>query len=163
MTSESGVDTEVPDCLNMSQGHPHVLDYTVEGLINGKPALLQLDSGAEVSVITSDFMNDDDFIATHLNLKGLERVSTVVPAHKLSLVAPGVKGKCLFAMHPKLPKGTALLSRDLGDYFRDLMYKVNSAPCNDVLITRAQSRADEAEQKQVQLLEAIHGAVPTSL
>ncbi len=155
-------DTEVPDCLNLSQGQPHVLDYTIEGFINGKPALLQLDSGAEVSVIASDLVNDDNVVATHLNLKGLERVSTVVPAYTLSLVAPGVNGKCLFAMHPKLPKGTALLGRSLGDYFRDLMYKVNSTPRN-VLITRAQSKADEAEQKQIQLSEAIDGAVPTSL
>ncbi len=122
-------DTEVPDCLNLSQVQPHVLDYTIEGFINGKPALLQLDSGAEVSVIASDLVNDDNVVATHLNLKGLERVRTVVPAYTLSLVAPGVNDKCLFAMHPKFPKG-----RDLGDYFRDLMYKVNSTPRN-VLIS----------------------------
>ena len=107
MPSESAADTEVPDCLNMAQGHPHVLDYTVERLINGKPALLQLDSGAEVSVIARDIVNDYDVLASHLNLKGLERVSTVVPAYILSLVTPGVKANacslCILSSPKVLP------------------------------------------------------------
>ena len=68
-------------------------------------------------------------------------------------------------MHPKLPKGVTLLGRVVGEYFKVPRYQGNPPPPppRNVLITRAQSRADEAEQKQVQLSEAIDGAVPTSL
>ncbi len=47
---------KLTDCINLVDGMPKELNLTVEGTINGKPVNLKLDSGAEVSVISQDFV-----------------------------------------------------------------------------------------------------------
>lgn len=160
--SDSSSDSDLPDCLNVINGQPNMIDFTLDGSINGVSAVLRLDSGADVSVISKDFIKDSDNVATHRTIHGIDCVDSTVPSYMLPLCAPGVKGKCLFAVHSKLPPGTVLIGRDLGDTFIKLLDRAKVTP-KAVNLTRAQSKAREEANSEQELKHAVEGANPISL
>ncbi len=81
----------------------------------------------------------------------------------LSLCAPGVKGCCLFSVHPKLPSGCVLLGRNLGDVFVKLLNKAKTDPKSVMVITRARVKMSEEAEKLDSIKHAVEGAVPVSL
>ncbi len=53
-----------------------MIDFTLDGSINGASAVLQLDSGADVSVISKDFIKDSNIVATHRTIHGIDCVNS---------------------------------------------------------------------------------------
>lgn len=119
-----------------------------------------LDSGAAVSVVSPDFVTDSDKIATKRAIKGISNSTCVSPAYMFTLEALGVKGRCLFISYSKLPHGSVLLGRDLGDVFMELLGKVLNSPKPVYMTTRARAKALEEERHIRAIKEAMDVQFP---
>ncbi len=107
-------------------------------------------------------LNPDDIIATYVYLKGVDHIRVKAPRYVLPFKAPGVNGKYLFATHPKLPPGSALIGRDLGDSFFTLFDIAKLRP-HSVYLTQAQTKSLEQEEHEREMKQALEGAVPLAL
>ncbi len=59
----------------MVYGEPEGIDFTVKNSVNGIDTVLNLDFGAELSVISSDFVKETDRIVSYRSVKGIDDIS----------------------------------------------------------------------------------------
>ncbi len=161
-TNETDDDLELPvlpDCLNVTNGSPNYINLSLNGTVNDKPALLILDTAADVSMISVDFVSSCDIVACYKVIHGIDKVDHTLPSYLMYLSTHGVKGKCLFASFSKLPSGTVLVGRDCGDTLTHLIDMAKCEP-NAVYLTRAQAKAIEKDEQERELRHAVEGATP---
>ncbi len=139
-------------------------EFITHGSVNGIPTSLVVDSGAKISIMSTDFVNDTMTPVCHQNIFGISQVSISAPVYEVPVVLPTLNGLCRLAVDSRLPAKTVLIGIDFGkENVLSLLHHVKSDPLPVMTTTRAMS-ADNALATQI--AEALHsskGATPLSL
>ena len=72
---------------NRSQGKPKHINLVLDGTVCDSPCQFQLDSGADVSIVSTVLVPPDWPVHSHLSIKGIDNISQLVPCYALP-VAP---------------------------------------------------------------------------
>ncbi len=167
--SHEYVESILPDCLNVVNGFPNLINLTLDGSVNNVPALLILDTAADVSMCSSNLVSSSDSRLCRRTISGIDNVNHSLPCYLLPLSTHGVQGKCLFASFPKLPLGSVLATITtnmlvviVGTPSHTLLIWLSVTP-NKVLVTRAQAKAHAKVEHECQLRHAVEGATPISV
>lgn len=85
--------TDVPTHLNCFDD-----EFITHGSVNGIPTLLVVDSGAKISIMSTDFLNDTMTPISHQNIFGISQVSISAPVYEVPVVLPTLNGLCRLAV-----------------------------------------------------------------
>ena len=92
--------------LNMH--HSEDDSFVIQGEVNGISTDIIIDSGARVSLISSDFISPDMSPVGSVTLFGISQVKIDAPIYEVEVVLPTMVGKCRLAMDNRLPAHTFL-------------------------------------------------------
>ncbi len=93
----------------VANGFPNLINLTLDGTVNNVPALLILDTAADVCMCSSNLVSSSNSPVSRRTISGIDNVNHSLPCYLLPLSTHGVQGKCLFASFPKFPSGSVLV------------------------------------------------------
>ncbi len=68
-----------------------------------------LDSGAKISLVSRDFIRENDRPEFYKKVQGVEQNPISITVYRFILETPLSSVECMFGAFPTLPKGTVLL------------------------------------------------------
>ncbi len=138
--------------------------FITQGEVNGIFTDIIIDSGARVSLISSDFISPDMSPVGTVTLFGISQVNVTASIYEIEVVLPTMKGKCRLAMDDRLPPHTFLLGVDFGKQkLLDLMSQVKATPVPVMAVTRAMAADNALADKIADTLHLSEGATPLAL
>ncbi len=78
-------------------------DLVIHGIVNGIHTSVIIDSGAKISLISDDFIDDTFTPVKFSNIFGISQVPKSVPVYELPVVLPTLDGVCQLAVDSRLP------------------------------------------------------------
>ncbi len=113
-------------------------DIVTQGIINGIHTSVVIDSGAKISLISTDFVTDNLTLISTVTIHGISQIPHSVPVYQMSVELPSIKGVCQLAADDRLPNKTVLIGTDFGkDNMLSLLHSVKSTPIPVLTVTRA--------------------------
>ncbi len=138
--------------------------FITQGHVNGIPTDAIIDSGAKVSLNSSNFVSPDLVPVGHKTLFGITQVRFTAPVYEFDVSLPTMQGKCRLAMVDRLPPFTFLLGVDFGkDKLLNLMSQVKSTPVPILAVTRAMAADNHLAERIADTLHLSEGASPVAL
>ncbi len=162
--SDSEDDAVTSSVVNRTNGVPNKFNTLLEGKVNDKLATFELDSGAQVSLISPDLVCDKDRVPGTTSVSCVFKLRQVLPLVEVDIDIQGTRRRVRFGVSHDLDNHSVLLGSDLpkDDFCHFLLLAIHK-PCSSVKITRAQARhqkSSEAEREHQQILD---GAQPTDI
>ncbi len=138
--------------------------FIVQGKVNNIDTDVIIDSGAKISLLSSNFVPTDSVPISHASIRGVSQQPMTVPIHKVEINIPTLQGTFKVAVLDRLPPFTFLLGRDFGKgRLLTLMSSVKSSPVPVLAVTRAMAADCETAWKTAETLQMTEGAFPRAL
>ncbi len=140
-------------------------DIVTQGIINGIHTSVVIDSGAKISLISTDFVTDNLTPISTVTIHGISQITHSVPVYQMSVELPSIKGVCQLAADDRLPNKTVSIGTDFGkdNNMLSLIHSVKSTPIPVLTVTRAMHAKGELANQVANTFHAIEGAKPLSL
>ncbi len=130
-------------------------DIVTQGIINGIHTSIVIDSGAKISLISTDFVTDNLTPISTVTIHCISQIPHSVPVYQMSVELPSIKGVCQLAADDRLPNKTVLIGTDFGkdNNMLSLIHSVKSTPIPDVTVTNAHETALEHDDTLLTALD----------
>ncbi len=136
----------------------------MQGKVNNIDTDVITDSGAKISLLSSNYVPADSVPISHASIRGVSLQPMTVPIHKVEINIPTLQGTFKVAVLDRLPPFTFLLGRDFGKgRLLTLMSSVKSSPVPDLAVTRAMAVDCATAWKMAETLQMTEGAFPRAL
>ena len=81
-------------------------DIVTDGVINGIYSKVIIDSGANISMVSTDFVTSDLTPILTVSIHGISQIPHSVPVYQMSVQLPSINGVCQLAADSRLPNKT---------------------------------------------------------
>ncbi len=131
-------------------------DIVTQGIINGIHTSVVTDSGAKISLISTDFVTDNLTPISTVTIHGISQIPHSVLVYQMSVELPSIKGVCQLAADDRLPNKTVIIGTDFGkDNMLSLIHSVKSTPIPVLTVTRAMHAKGELANQVADTFHAI--------
>ena len=89
-------------------------DIVTDGVIYGIYSIVIVDSGAIISMVSTDFVTSDLTPILTVSIHGISQIPHSVPVYQTSVQLPSINGICQLAADSRLPNKTVLIGTDFG-------------------------------------------------
>ncbi len=139
-------------------------DLVTHGTVNGIPTPVIIDSGAKISLISSDFVDDSLTPVKYRNIFGISQIPHSVPVYEIPVELPTMQGMCQLAVDSRLPSKTVLVGIDFGkENLIKLMDFIKVDPIPVLTVTRAMQSENDLAEQVAEALHTTEGANPLAL